>query len=90
MKQEKMIDGVRHVLNPKTGEYLPDTEILKGWTYVLDRGKFPVLSDLSEGSPYRSDIGSGKERISGDGSGIGKTIGRRKKRFWDSQKRSST
>ena len=39
------------------------------------RGEFPVLSDLSEGSPYRSDIGSGKERISGDGSGIGKTIG---------------
>ena len=39
------------------------------------RGEFPVLSDLSEGSSYRSDIGSGKERISGDGSGIGKTIG---------------
>lgn len=40
MKQEKMIDGVRHVLNPKTGEYLPDTEILKGWTYVLDEENF--------------------------------------------------
>ena len=40
MKQEKMIDGVRHVLNPKTEEYLPDTEILKGWTYVLDEENF--------------------------------------------------
>ena len=48
---------------------------LKGMDVRSGRGKFPVLSDLSEGSPYRSDIGSGKERISGDGSGIGKTIG---------------
>lgn len=48
---------------------------LKGMDVRSGRGEFPVLSDLSEGSPYRSDIGSGKERISGDGSGIGKTIG---------------
>ena len=48
---------------------------LKGMDVRSGRGKFPVLSDLSEGSSYRSDIGSGKERISGDGSGIGKTIG---------------
>ena len=48
---------------------------LKGMDVRSGRGKFPVLSDLSEGSPYRSDIGSGKERISGDGSEIGKTIG---------------
>lgn len=48
---------------------------LKGMDVRSGRGEFPVLSDLSEGSSYRSDIGSGKERISGDGSGIGKTIG---------------
>lgn len=48
---------------------------LKGMDVRSGRGEFPVLSDLSEGSPYRSDIGSGKERISGNGSGIGKTIG---------------
>lgn len=48
---------------------------LKGMDVRFGRGEFPVLSDLSEGSSYRSDIGSGKERISGNGSGIGKTIG---------------
>ena len=48
---------------------------LKGMDVRSGRGEFPVLSDLSEGSSYRSDIGSGKERISGDGSRIGKTIG---------------
>lgn len=48
---------------------------LKGMDVRSGRGEFPVLSDLSEGSSYRSDIGSGKERISGNGSGIGKTIG---------------
>lgn len=48
---------------------------LKGMDVRSGREEFPVLSDLSEGSSYRSDIGSGKERISGDGSGIGKTIG---------------
>lgn len=48
---------------------------LKGMDVRSGGGEFSVLSDLSEGSSYRSDIGSGKERISGDGSGIGETIG---------------
>ena len=40
MKQEKMINGMRHVLNPKTGKFLPDTSIENGWTYILDEENF--------------------------------------------------